>query len=90
MKRVMRYSSGHCDSWIASEGKKTERMMQTIERHEKKAEELKYFKKTPEYKLQRTVAKIKQWESKKKRAESYLKKLYRRKRLYEKTLNLGV
>ena len=84
MKKVLKFVNHNKDRWISTAKAKEEQKNETYWKQKDKEEKFKEFKKTPEYKLQIIRQRIKQWESKKKRAESYLKKLYRKKKYYEK------
>ena len=84
MRRILKYINGKGEVWISKANLKAEQRIQTVEKQELKAKALVEFKKTPDYKLQVIDKRIKQWETKKKRAESYLKKLLRNKKYWEK------
>jgi hypothetical protein len=84
MRRVLKFVERNMDAWLLVANKKYERKTLSMERREHKMKELEIFKKTPQYKLQVVEKRIRQWQAKKKRAETYLKKLERkRKRLTE-------
>jgi hypothetical protein len=84
MRRILKYINEKGEVWISKANLKAEQRIQTVEKQELKAKALVEFKKTPDYKLQVIDKRIKQWETKKKRAESYLKKLLRNKKYWEK------
>ena len=77
----MKYANKNKIEWVAKADNKVEQRMQTIERREQKSKEHEELKKTPQYKLEIVRNKIKAWETRKKRAETYLKKLGRREKL---------
>ena len=73
--RIIQYCENK-NWWREEEQRLQEKHQQSEERKIKKEE----YKKTPSYKLEQIQKAIKRWESKKKRAENTLKRLYRRER----------
>ena len=86
MRRVLKFIDGKKDRWIEDAKQKEFNKSQSIALKEHKKRELELLKKTPQYRLQQIEKSIKQWESKKRRAENSLKRLYRRKKFWEKKL----
>jgi hypothetical protein len=84
LKRIINY----CEKknwWREEEKRLIEQSKMTLQ----KQTEREAFKKTPQYKVEQIQKSIKVWESKKKRAENALKRLNRRKKIWEKKLNLA-
>lgn len=84
MRRVFRYADGKMSKWIADATVQSEKREQTIIRQEHRQKVFEEFKKTPEYRLEQINLSINKWESKKRRAENMLKKLNRRRKIWEK------
>jgi hypothetical protein len=84
LKRIINY----CEKknwWREEEKRLTEQSQKTQEKQ--LGQEA--YKKTSQYKVEQIQKSIKKWESKKKRAENALKRLDRRKKIWEKKLNLA-
>jgi hypothetical protein len=84
MKRIYKYMMPRLEGWKAMANKKTEMHINSIRKKEDKKRELEEFRKTPKFRLQQIERRISAWESKRKRAENAIKKLTRRKRLWER------
>jgi len=79
LERIIRYCERK-NWWRDEEKRLAEQTQKTFEKRLGKEA----YKKTPECKLEQIQSSIKNWESKKKRAENVLKKLNRRKKIWEK------
>jgi len=82
--RVLKTIETNITEWNFTLAKKVERGMQVAITKEIKEKEKTTIKATPDYKLQKLRESIKVWESKRKRAETALKKLRRREKLWVK------
>jgi len=81
MERVFRIVNKNKDEWLEKARAKLKQKAETKKRREQKQKEIKEYRKTPEYKLQVIRQRIKSWETKQRRAETYLKKLRRREKI---------
>lgn len=86
MDRVYKTIETNLETWVAMADKKKERRETAIKNKQEKQQEAKEKRQETPYKLQKTLALIKKWETKKKRSENALKKLNRRRKLYETLL----
>lgn len=86
MRRVLRVIETNLIDWKEMANKQSERRAESFEhRLQQKAAKVDYSNST-EGKLERTLAGMKRWKTKQRRAETALKKLNRRKKLYERLL----
>jgi len=84
MKRILKIANNKKDEWISNAEIQVDKKHGVIMRQEQKQREFEQYKKTPQFKLENISKSIKRWESKKKRAENVLRKLNRRKKIWEK------
>ncbi len=89
MKRVTNVILNNIDAWRQASTKKQQIKSQTEARKVEKIKELKELRKSPQHKLLAIQKRIKAWESKKKKAETRLKKLKRREKIYLKKVKEG-
>jgi hypothetical protein len=86
MKGVLKVIRNNFDEWCSMANKKAQKKRDFRERDTARKKALKEQKNTIPYKLMNTRNLIKSWKTKQKRAENALKKLERRKKLYESLL----
>jgi hypothetical protein len=83
MERLYRYFNSHWSQWQETMQKDIERNKVRLEKQSAKINQIMAYKGSPQYKLDLIEKNIKNWESKMRRAQNALKKLNRRKKLWE-------
>lgn len=83
MERLYKYFNSHWSQWQMTMQKDIERKKVRLEKQSAKINQIMAYKGSPQYKLDLINKNIHNWESKMRRAQNALKKLNRRKKLWE-------
>lgn len=83
MIRVLKVIETNFDDWRDMANNQSDMRVASLKKKQERTTSMKEKKKTIPYKLEHTLESIKKWETKKKMADNKLKKLNRRKKLYE-------
>lgn len=87
MARIYKYMMPRLEGWKAMANKKADSHSASVQRKHEKKKEQEEYRKSPKAKLEQIDRNMARWESKRKRAENALKKLKRRKKLWERKAN---
>lgn len=84
MRKIEKYALKHLDDWRSKVSEKNKLEHQRYENKIEKEKAKEEYNKTPQFRLEQIQKNIKRWESKLKRAEKALKRLNRRKIIWQR------